>query len=337
MEPSINHLAKMRIRQLLAAVGSRSSAAPGQDQAAANAKEYDWRDPHCLNPDQLNRLAASMSQAAVRLGGVFTRFFGREFDVSPTAVTQHFANHLFGSLEFDHLYCLTFGPEKGPSCGILALPSPTALAWATRLLGDSDAGGNSDRPLSSLEESLLSDLAAAALEVFLASLRPHENLRGDSGLNKGQPAIQFELTEEVCRIVFRVKESGKEEASDVVLLLSCGRLAALVGKAPMTAPRATPLELSRVLMEHLEQMPITVTARFASARIGFQEVLDLAPGDVLLLDKPLHEMVELIVEERTAFRGLAARSQGRYAILVKEAATCPEATAPKTPGEPRKG
>jgi len=338
MKPSIDHLAKAKIRQLLAAVGSRSPA-PRQDQAIRNVMEYDWRDPHYLNCDQLNRLAAGMSQVAVRLGGIFTRFFGREFDVSPTAITQHFANDLCRSLEFDRTYYQTFGPEKGSPCGILAIPSPTALAWVTRLLGDSDPGGDPDRALSSLEESLLADLAAAVLETFLASLQPHENLKGDGVPSKGQPIIQFEFVEAMCRIVFQVKESGQNDRSDLVFLLPCDRLVALAGKAPTTMLRTAPQELSRMLMEHLQQMPVTVTARLASTRIRFQEVLDLAPGDVLLLNKPIHEMVELVVEDRTAFRGYAAQSWGRYALVVRESATgqTQEALAPKTSGEPRKG
>jgi flagellar motor switch protein FliM len=92
-------------------------------------------------------------------------------------------------------------------------------------------------------------------------------------------------------------------------------------------------------MEHLQQMPITVTARLATAQIGFQEILDLAPGDILLLDKPIHEMVELTIEGRTAFRGRPAQSEGRYAILIKESQPdrTTEPSRSKTPGEPKKG
>jgi len=335
MSPSLDHLGKARIHQLLAAVGS----SPLQEQAAGDVTPYDWRDPHYLNADQLNRLAAIMSQVAAKLGDVFTRFFSREFDVSPTAVTQHFANDLRRSFEPESSYCLTFGPDKGPSCGFLILSAQTTMAWVSRLLGDTESAGDPSRPLSSLEESLLSDLVAAVLEIFLGSLRPHETLKASGRLGKGQPDIQFELTEEICRIAFQVQETGKNEPSGITFLLSCGRLAALVGKTPAPAPRTTPQELSQALMEHLQQMPVTITARLASAQIGFQEILDLGPGDVLLLDKPVHEMVELAIEGRTAFRGRPVQSDGKYAILIRESQTArgQETPTSKTQGEPRKG
>jgi flagellar motor switch protein FliM len=335
MSPSLDHLGKAKIHRLLAAVGS----VPARERAAGDVTPYDWRDPHSLNTDQLNRLAAIMSQVAAKLGDVFTRFFSREFDVSPTAVSQHFAGDLQRGIDPDGSYCLTFGPDKGPSCGFLAISSPTTMAWVSRLLGDTEPGGDPDRPLSSLEESLLSDLVAVVLDVFLNSLRPHENLRSVGRLSKGQPEIQFELTEAICRITFRVQETDKGGPSDITFLLPCDRLAALAGKTPAAAPRVTPQELSQALMEHLQQMPVTVTARLATARISFQEILDLSPGDVLLLDKPIHEMVELAIEGHTAFRGRPARSEGKYAVLIRESQTArrPETPTSKTPGEPRKG
>lgn len=348
MSPSLDHLGKAKIQQLLAAVGS----APVQEQTAGNAAPYDWRDPHYLNADQHNRLAAVMSQAAARFADILTRFFRHDFDVSPTAVTQHFAGDLPRLLDPNSSYCVTFSPEKGPSCGFLATTSQTTVTWASRLLGDAEAAGDPNRSMSSLEESLLSDLVAAVLDAFLASLRPHETLQGEGRLSKGRPNIPFDRTEEICKVVFRVKESDKEESTDLTFILSCSRLAALVGKSVAPAARTTPQELSQTLMEHLYQMPVTVQARLATAQIGFQELLDLGPGDILLLDKPIHEMVVLTVENRTAFQGRPAQSGGRYAVLIREgppkqeqahagpqpqAARGQETPAAKTRTEPRKG
>lgn len=332
---SINHLGKARVGQLLAAVGS----APAQEQTPGDVLSYDWRDPHWLNADQINRLAAVMSQVAAKLGNVFTRFFGRKFEVSPTAVSQHYANDLPRLVEATRVHCISFGLEARAACGFLVIASQTATDWATRLLGDTESAGGADRPLSSLEESLLSDLVAGVLDTFLASLRPHEALKSVGRLSKGQPAIHFELTEEICRIVFQVKEADKDNPSDIALLLSCSRLAALVGKTPAPAFRTTPQESSKILMEHLQLMPVTVTARLATATVGFQEVLDLGPGDILLLDKPIQEMVELVIDGRTAFRGRPTQSDGQYAVLIREshAGHTQETPRPKTPGEPKKG
>ncbi|HON91887.1 MAG TPA: FliM/FliN family flagellar motor switch protein [Sedimentisphaerales bacterium] len=336
MHPSIDHLGKTRIGQLLAAVGS----VPVQETPArGDLKPYDWRDPHYLNSDQLNRLAAIMSQVAARLGDVFTRFFSRDFDVAPTAVTQLFGADLHRGFDVNDSYCQAFGPEKEPPCGFFAASSQTTLGWVSRLLGDTDSASNPNRSLSSLEESLLSDLVAAVVEVFLASLRPQEILTSTGRLSKGAPAIQFEPTQEICRITFQARENEKNDPSNLTFVLACDRLAALVGKTPPTPQQATAKELSQALMEHLQQMAVTVTARLATIQIGFQEILDLAPGDILLLDKSIHDLVELTIEGRPVFQGRPAQSDGHYAIVLKDSPTgqTAEPSGPKTSGEPKKG
>jgi len=333
---SVNSLSKARMRRLLAAVGS----VPSQDRTVGEVRPYDWRDPHWLNADQTSRLTAAMGQIATKLGGVFTRFFNCKFKVSLTAATPHFAGDLYRLIDMDRLHCLTFGPEDQPSCGFLAIPSGTTIDWVTRLLGDADAAGDPDRSLSSLEESLLSDLMTAVIEAFVAPMRSHEVLQSSGRLSKGQPPIQFEPTEEICRITFLVKQADKDDEVNITFVLSCGPLAALAGKAPKSTAQPTPDELSRTLLEHLQQMPVTVTARLATVPVGFQEVLDLGSGDILLLDKQVHDMVELVIEGRTvSFRGHPVQSKGQYAILIRESQAGPaqETPASNPPAESKKG
>jgi flagellar motor switch protein FliM len=332
---SSDPLSSARVRQLLAAVGSAHHQEPATDAVT----EYDWRDPHYFNADQLNRLAAVMSQTAARLAQAFAHFHSGEFDVSPTSVTQHFANDLPNLLAAEHDYFLTFGAEKGRPCGFAVLSAETARVWVALLLGETESGKDPERGLSPLEESLLSDLAAAVLESFLLPLRAQQNLKADNPLGKGQPNIQYELTEEICRIAFRIKKAGSEDASEVAFLLPCSRLAALVGKSTTTAARVPPQELARTLTEHLYQMPVTLTARLAATNLRFRDALELGQGDILLLNQALDQPAELLVEGHLIFRGRPARSNGRYALLLTQlqAGSDTEMAAPKTASELKKG
>ncbi|MGE5294687.1 MAG: FliM/FliN family flagellar motor switch protein [Solirubrobacterales bacterium] len=343
MNPSMDQLNKTRIRRLLAAMGTVSAPEP----PAANVIPYDWRDPHYLNADQFNRLAAVMSQTAARMAGVLARFFSHEFDVSPTAVSQHFAGDLHRVFEPNDGYSQTFGPDKGPSCGFFAVSSQATTDWVSRLLGDAGAGGDSHRSLSALEESLLSDLVTAVLDAFLDPLRSHESLKGDGRLSKGQPSVRFEPTEEICRIAFQIKEAGKDQAFDLTFVVPCSKLAPLVGKTSATASRLTPQELSQALMAHIHQMPVNVTARLATIDVSLPEILELGCGDVLLLGKPIDAMIELAVEGCVLFRGRPANSSGQHAIYIQEgppkkeeprAAAQPQAASPapsQAPAQPQ--
>ncbi len=336
MTPSSPHsLSSARVQQLLATVGS----AHHQEPAAGAVTEYDWRDPHYFNAEQLNRLAAVMSQVATRMAQAFAHFHNGEFEVSPASVTQHFASALPNLLETEHAYSLTFGAEKGRPCGFAVITTETARAWVALLLGEAEAGKDPERALSPLEESLLSDLAAAVLESFLLPLRPQQNLKMENPLGKGQPNIQYELTEEICRIAFRIKKAGDEDPSEVTFLLPCSRLAAPAGKNITAAPRVPPQELARTLTEHLHQMPVTLTARLAATNLRFRDALELGRGDILLLNKALDQPAELLIEGRPILRGRPAQSGGRYALLVtqSQAGSVAETPAPKAASELKKG
>ncbi len=334
MNPSAHHFGKARIGQLLAAVGSRHAA----DEKPPQTTPYDWRDPHSFNTSQCNRLVQAWGQVAARIGEILTRSRGSSFEVSLKAFTQHYAGDLCRRLELDQAYCLTFAPDKGLPCGFVSIAAPTALAWVTWLLGDSDSARDPSRALSSLEESLLSDLVTALLEAFLAPLRASHNLRPAGPFGKGQPSLQFERSEEVARIIFAVKSAEAGAPAEIAFMLPCSRLTALAGKTATTAatPKASPQELSRALMEHLQEVPVTLRATLASTTLTFQEVLDLGPGDILLLGKPVDGTAELTLDGRVAFRGRPARAQGHYAMVIAESAARSDAARRGAEGDSQK-
>jgi flagellar motor switch protein FliM len=323
MAPSINHLGRAKIGQLLAAIGSKHAPDPSSPQAAS----YDWRDPHYFNADHQGRLTQALGQVAARMAEILARARNSAFEVSLKALTQHYAGDFCRRMELDRDYCLTFAPDKAPPCGFVSIAPQTTIAWVTWLLGDADSGRDPNQALSPLEESLLGDLLTLVLEAFLAPLLAQHNLRPAGPACQGQPNLQYELTEEIARVVFQVKSADPGAPSEIAFVLPCSRLAALAGKTAAAAPaKVTPQELSHALMEHLQQVPVTVRVTLTSTTLTFQEVLDLGPGDILLLDKPVDGPAELILNGRTVFRGRPAQSQGQYAIVILES----EAAGPKT-------
>jgi len=65
-------------------------------------------------------------------------------------------------------------------------------------------------------------------------------------------------------------------------------------------------------------MPITVTARLGHTALRFEELLELGRDDILLLDRSLDEMIELLVDGRVVFRGRVAQSDGRRAVVITQ-------------------
>ncbi len=323
----IHSLSRAKIQRLLTAVGSTSAQAEAQPEVI----EYNWRDPHYFDEDQRNRLAALMSQVAALLSETFVHFYGTESNVTPASITQHFAGDLPNQIDMDRSFSLTFGSDTKHPCGFLTVDTKTALNWVTLLLGDSETENDPDRRLSSLEESLLSDVVVAVTEAFLSSLRPQLEFTHDANVVEGQPCVSYEPADAICVVVFEVKNADASEPSKVRFVFPCVTFAALVGKPLPTVAKPAQQEIERIMMEHLEKISVTVTAKLSSTRLSFEEVFDLGQGDIVLLEKHINEPVELIVDNQTIFQGQPAQSEGRYAVLITECHTRATGTVAKTP------
>jgi flagellar motor switch protein FliM len=272
-----------------------------------------------------------MSQVAASLGEKFVHFYGTESNVSPVSITEHFAGDLVGQAELERSFCVALGPDAKHACGFLTVDVETALSWVTLLLGDSETENDPDRALSPLEESLLSDVVVAIGDTFVSSLRPQVEFVLGAGITKGPPAVSYEATDEICVVVFEVKKADAHEASRMRFVLPSRALAALVGKPAERTSKLPPDEIERIMMEHLQQMPVTVTTKLSSTWLSFEEVLDLNQNDIILLDTRIDEPVELIVDDQTIFQGRPAQTGGRYAVLVTACTANPPRSPSKSP------
>jgi len=230
----------------------------------------------------------------------------------------------------------------GRGCGFISIPEKTAIAWVTQLLGETEPAKGSPKVLSQLEESLLLDIAASIVAALSASVCRLGYFEPATNIVRGE--LPFELSEgprfagtgeaqELCKITFSVGKTGSDSRSEAVLVISCSELAPIVGETfqppsaqgpRLISPRSgagglSAENVSKAIMEHLYQMPVSITAQLASTALAFEELVGLAPCDILLLDRAIDEPMELIVDGRTIFRGRPARLSGQYAVVITEA------------------
>lgn len=323
---STDNLDPAVVSSLLAAIGSTKAA----DDAGGDVRPFDWRHPRYFDPEQRNRIAAMMTQVAAVLAERFAHFCNQPFDVSVTSMAEHFAGELQSQIVSSENFCMTFGPNANQTTGLLMVSTATAFQWVTQLLGDPDAP-SAERALSILEQSLLSDLMTALTQAFLSLLRAQKDLKPAAQIVKGLPGSPFEITQEISTIVFQTKKSNTPAAQEITFVLPCSLLAPLVDKSIPLPPKASPEELSRTIMEHLQEMPVSVTVVLGRGALSFTEAVDLNPDDVLLLDKTVDVPIELRIDDRPVFWGHPAQCEGQYAVLVTAAAGAAKNTKPAAP------
>jgi flagellar motor switch protein FliM len=322
---STDNLDPAVVSSLLTAIGG----AKAEEDMLRDAQSFDWRHPRYFDPEQRNRIAAVMTQVAAVLSERFAHFYNQPFDVSVTSVAEHFAGDLQDRITSNENFCTTFGPSTNHTAGLLMVSAATAFNWVTTLLGDADAPA-AERSLSALEQSLLSDLMSALVEAFLTLLQAEKDAKTAQAV-KGLPGNPFEVTQEVSTVVFQAKKTNAPAAQELTFVLPCSVLAPLAGKTSTAPAKTSADELSRLIMEHLQEMPVNVTAVLGRGALSFTEAVDLNPDDVLLLDKTVDVPIELRINDRPIFWGHPAQCEGQYAVLVTAATGAAKSTKPAAP------
>ncbi|MCJ7730530.1 MAG: FliM/FliN family flagellar motor switch protein [Sedimentisphaerales bacterium] len=310
-----NNLSKEKIQQLLAAVGR----GPAEDTAQVEVTELNWHEPHYFNKEQLKKLGEFAEKAAAATAKKLTASARSNFSVTITSVTQHYAGELTGKFTESNKngYYLPFGSDPNRPRGLVGISGEAAIILAMQLLGDLESEKAKDRRLSQLEESLLLDTGFVVVEAISTSSAKHDFRPAKTFVQEGQP-LEIENYEELCKIVLAVKKENSANIAEVWLLITCGELELAAGIAAQTTGKTTAENLSKIILEHIRAAPVPVTVRLASTAISLKEVMNLQPGDILLLDKKIDEPVELVVGGRTVCRGQPAKSAGEYAMAVTE-------------------
>jgi flagellar motor switch/type III secretory pathway protein FliN len=131
--------------------------------------------------------------------------------------------------------------------------------------------------------------------------------------------LQLKGEEEFCKITLEIKKTGAEKGTEAHILILCEKLAQAIGETTLTNGKFTPEAIAKAMQSHIEKIPVPVTAQLATVAVSVEDVLNLAPGDVLLLDKKINEPAQLIAAGKTVCRGICAKLAGNYALSVIEA------------------
>ena len=324
-------LVSEKMQQLLAAVGSK----PTEDTTQIEATEYDWHQPHYFSAEQLDKLGDLTTQVATAIAERFAQLYNSDFNVTIASTTQHFAGELFEQIlaSGQNDYYLGFGPpderrNEEHLFGFAGIPAQSAVTWVTHLLGDSESETDPTKVLSDLEESLLLDIASAIVKSLADSLHGYSDIQSASAVTKSQPPFELQGIEELCKIVFVVEQvasaSDKQPANgaEAYILVPCSELVRqrrTVGKAAEADSEISSQDISKAILEHLQQTPVSVTARLACTVLSLEEIMSLRSGDILLLDKAIDEPGELVVEGQAIFYGQFAKSASKYAVVITQA------------------
>ncbi len=305
-------LSKGKIQQLLAAVGVRSQEDTSAD---LNAPEYNWRQCQYFNMDQCGRLTDFTRQVADQCSQSFSRLFNGDIEVSVVSAGQYFSAEIIQPDTESSDYAIAFGANPDDSFGIISMPRASAMAWTAQLLGGEEADAEPDRQLSSLEESLLLDIAGNLTNAFAAVY--NGALQPAGQIAAGQFPIEWADDDSLYKITVEAKTPDAESGYLASYIVSCGQLETVAGKTDAgDKPVLSSEQIKGIVMEHIHDIPVSITAELGKVKVDFGAIMSLEVDDILILDKKVTEPVSLLINGRAFRAGRMAQFEGHYAVSV---------------------
>ena len=309
------NLSKQKIQQLLAAVGS----GPVEENAQIQTTEYNWHQPHYFSKEQIKKIESFATKFSTDIADIFTSLCQNDFHVKISSVSQHFASEFINrTSDNEPELFMSFGASQAQQCGVVVVPSQSAVSWAKQLLGETENKEDENKELSQMEVSLLSDIGSGIVRT-LSNSHDSFDFHPARSFMKGQLPLRLEGPEELCKIEFNVKKIDPENETTAYLLILCSKLDVVTEYTATGGGQKeiSPAAASKAMLQHIEKMNVSTMARLASIQVTFDQVLNLQVNDILVLNKKVDEPIELLVEGQSLYQGWLAKSAGQYAIVFK--------------------
>lgn len=303
-------MTKEKIQQLLASVGVQSHKDADKN---IETSDYNWHLSHYFNRSELKKIDIFAQAVAHKIAANFSSLYQNKFDVEVNSITQHFASEFMTS-DIKENYFLAFG-SADQVFGLIDIPNQPAILWSTQLLGDTKADSNTPRKLSQLEESLLFDIASSIINAY--SVSSPDELTPTGEIACGRMPVEIDMMREVCKIAFTFKQANSDQVSQACLWVFSDVIQSVAGKAAK-AENIPQQNISKAMLNHFMAMPLDVTVSLSNVRFNFQQVMDIQPGDIIVLDKNVNESADLIIDNNVLLRGKPAKSNGKYSVVVTE-------------------
>lgn len=277
------------------------------------AEDYDFLVPHRFTPAHRRGLSDFGELAARMITVSLRQVLGPATQVTLSDISEEYAE--YQKTEGRCFKIAIIVDER--IMGWLELPSPTALAWITQLLGGVlDDTINQERNLSALESDLLVDVSKRLFEAVSTASQESDGPAVGFQPDVQSAPIDLDIEEdsiEFCRLKFQ------SSSSDVKLSFSLVFFSTILESiAGLIRPeKKSPEEVRIEMQDHIEKVTMSVKVRLDKVNVPLREIASLAHGDVLLLNTRINEPIDVIVSGNKIMKGLPVQHAGYYGVHVQ--------------------
>ncbi len=278
-----------------------------------DVRDYDFLQPHRFTPEHLERLDEFGQLAARMMTASLKKLLGPATEIKFLALAEEYAQRQDAASPCFRIP-ITVAERV---VAWLELPSPTALAWITQLLGGIvDDSINQPRSLSSLESDLLVDISTKVLAAIDGASQESAGPAMELRPSVESLPVEVEIDEEVvefCRLTFQPVNPEAELSFALVVFSDVVEPIAGLARPEPLAPAETQADMR----EHIERVTVSVKARLDEVDLMLQDIALLSQGDVLMLGLRVGEPIDVITSGKKIMKGLPVQNTGRYGVQIQ--------------------
>ena len=295
----------------------QDEAAPVDDGDQAVA-DYDWLSPQRFTQSQLDELEVFTRLASRRLSQTLTSMFRSDVHVSAGKPCQFFGSRLAqASIAQPEYWASINAAGSEQRVGYVSFAADSAGRWIANLLGAMASDVSEGQGLSSLEQDLLYDITVGMAQTFSDVLERACGLRIEATGSETFGELDFQESEEIdafCKLTFTSEGDKPLETSFVI---SVDFLGAVVGAASPAKPDpAGSQAIQRELAAHLQHVPVVGHARLGSGMLTVRDMMELAPGDVVLIDRRADEPIDFLIKDKHVLSGYPCIAGLKYGLQI---------------------
>lgn len=281
------------------------------------------RDPETLSPRHLRKLRSHHEAFAADLAARLSLFLRAELAVTLAAVhTAPYQRMTESWPEPAHLTLFKTEPLRGVS--ILEIPTCLGMCIVDRLMGGPGEAA-ADRPeLSAIESALLEQVAQIVTQEWCGHCAPLQELKPVVlGYENNARFLQTAPPQSTMLVVALDTALGdcREQiqlgfpflALEPLLRQLCQN-SALEPEAPQTPPVASPRRWNPCF----DDLCVEVTAEWQGLEVAARDVLKLKVCDVLRINPPSSQRVNVRLGENGRFHGRLGAMAGHWAVELTE-------------------
>lgn len=277
----------------------------------AEVESFDLSNPHRIPASALEALRVRHEQAGGRMASALKTLLGMPIQIDLESLEQVQFSVFRDRLPDPCCAILAeFKPLQEPA--VIVLEHAFAFASLERVLGGKGESDREVRDLTSTEFSVLHEVVTPILEAHSEAWRIFASLKGKPSSFVGVPHFLREIPPDEVVVAARYRLRGFCGGMAISFAMPTAGLEAQLQARPRVEIAETEAEQAREhLTEHLQQVPVSMQVRIGQTQLCVRDLMQLARGDVLVLDRSVHDPLELMVEDRPRFSGhLMRRGKG---------------------------